>query len=157
MWGYRKSFPESEIKMTDTPTPVATLKVEIDIPMERVVNCIVGFCESPYSPWAQSFLPPEKCESLIENTREVEKGIWYSTETYWTAGGLASLTYDDPSEPEGTFGASKTIGKPELVAGLTAMAQKAPRHFADLVNENDDAITHDVFMQMVVFGEIIYG
>lgn len=138
-------------------TPV-TVKVEIEVPLERIVNCIVGFCESPYSPWAKSFLPTQSAEGLLEQLPEAEPGIWYSTETYWrNAEGKASLTYDDPNEPEGTFGASVTIGLTALTNGLNIMATKAPSHFADLIKENDDAITHDVFMQMVVFGEIIYG
>lgn len=37
------------------------------------------------------------------------------------------------------------------------MAEKDPRHFGDLVSENDDADTHDVFIQHVLFGEVIYG
>lgn len=37
------------------------------------------------------------------------------------------------------------------------MAEKDPVHFDDLLGESDDAITHDVFMQHVIFGEIIYG
>lgn len=37
------------------------------------------------------------------------------------------------------------------------MAEKSPRHFADLLSEDDDATTHDVFIQHVLFGEVIYG
>jgi hypothetical protein len=37
------------------------------------------------------------------------------------------------------------------------MAADYPRHFADLVNENDDADTGDAFVQCCVFGEVIYG
>jgi hypothetical protein len=34
---------------------------------------------------------------------------------------------------------------------------KAPRHFADAITENDDVVTGDVFLQILAFGEIIYG
>jgi hypothetical protein len=37
------------------------------------------------------------------------------------------------------------------------MRDQYPRHYADLVEENDDAITGDVFLQLAVFGELIYG
>jgi hypothetical protein len=30
-------------------------------------------------------------------------------------------------------------------------------HFADVLNENDDACTGDVFLQLCLFGEVIYG
>jgi hypothetical protein len=41
--------------------------------------------------------------------------------------------------------------------GLDALASKYPRHFADLINENTDAITADVLLQCCLFGELIYG
>lgn len=41
--------------------------------------------------------------------------------------------------------------------GLRVMLDKYPRHFADAVGENADAITGDVFLQCCLFGEIVYG
>ena len=41
--------------------------------------------------------------------------------------------------------------------GLELMRDEYPRHWADLVEENDDLITGDVFLQLAVFGELIYG
>ena len=35
--------------------------------------------------------------------------------------------------------------------------QKYARHYANLLSENDDAETGDVFLQLCVFGEVIYG
>jgi hypothetical protein len=40
--------------------------------------------------------------------------------------------------------------------GLEDLATKYPRHFADLLNENTDAITADVLLQCCLFGELIY-
>jgi hypothetical protein len=45
----------------------------------------------------------------------------------------------------------KSIGR-----GLDDLATKYPRHFADLVNENTDAITANVLLQCCLFGELIY-
>lgn len=44
-----------------------------------------------------------------------------------------------------------------IVNGLKKMAEKHPKHFADFISENDDATTGDVFLQMCVFGEVVYG
>jgi len=41
--------------------------------------------------------------------------------------------------------------------GLQLMADKYPKHFADFMNENDDAITGDVFVQCCVLGDVVYG
>lgn len=45
----------------------------------------------------------------------------------------------------------------KLRAGLQAMATKYPRHFCAFLEENDDAVTGDVFLQCALFGELIYG
>jgi hypothetical protein len=45
----------------------------------------------------------------------------------------------------------KSIGR-----GVADLANKCPRHFADLVNENTDAITANVLLQCCLFGELIY-
>jgi len=41
--------------------------------------------------------------------------------------------------------------------GLTVMAKKEPRHFADFLKEDYDETTGDVFLQCCLFGEVIYG
>ena len=44
-----------------------------------------------------------------------------------------------------------------LIQGLNVMANRYPRHFKDVITENHDAETSDVFIQCSVFGEIVYG
>ena len=44
-----------------------------------------------------------------------------------------------------------------LVRGWDLMKEKYPRHFADVIAENDDAITADVYLQCCLFGELIFG
>lgn len=41
--------------------------------------------------------------------------------------------------------------------GLTLFPTVAPKHFADWIAENDDATTGDVFLQLCIFGEVIFG
>lgn len=41
--------------------------------------------------------------------------------------------------------------------GLQVMADKFPKHFADVTNDNADATTGDVFLQCALFGDVIYG
>lgn len=49
------------------------------------------------------------------------------------------------------------VDQKTLAAGLILMAEKYPQHFADIMRENDDNITHDVFLQCVALGEVKYG
>ena len=43
-----------------------------------------------------------------------------------------------------------------IARGLDVLASRYPRHFADLVNENCDAITAEVLLQCCFFGELLY-
>lgn len=50
-----------------------------------------------------------------------------------------------------------TLDLEAIKKGLQIMADKEPRHFADILDENDDMTTADVFVQCALFGEVIYG
>lgn len=47
--------------------------------------------------------------------------------------------------------------KESIEKGLQVMADKYPRHFNDIITENDDAETADVFVQCAVLGEVVFG
>lgn len=44
-----------------------------------------------------------------------------------------------------------------ITKGLRIMATDHARHFSDILNDNVDADTADVFLQCVLFGDVIYG
>jgi hypothetical protein len=50
-----------------------------------------------------------------------------------------------------------TLDMAAIGRGLYVMQHKYPRHFGAWLDENDDAITGDVFVQCCIFGEIVYG
>jgi hypothetical protein len=41
--------------------------------------------------------------------------------------------------------------------GMAVMATKYPWHYANVINDNADAETADVFVQCALFGELVYG
>lgn len=45
----------------------------------------------------------------------------------------------------------------KIKKAVQLMAAKEPRHFADVLGENEDATTGDVFLQLCCFGKVIYG
>lgn len=71
---------------------------------------------------------------------------------------------DYPLNEGGVVRVVSTGAKPEIfelrldviTRGLDVLASRYPRHFADLVNENCDAITADVLLQCCFFGELLY-
>lgn len=44
-----------------------------------------------------------------------------------------------------------------IAGGLEVLANRYPRHFADLINENADVFTADALLQCCLFGELIYN
>lgn len=50
-----------------------------------------------------------------------------------------------------------TLDREAMQRGLTLMAAESPRHYADFIAENDDAITADVWLQYCLFGEVKFG
>lgn len=57
---------------------------------------------------------------------------------------------------EGPDLSTKRMNLAQVERGLNLLAEKERRHFLDIVNENDDADTADMFVQMSLFGEIVY-
>jgi hypothetical protein len=49
------------------------------------------------------------------------------------------------------------LNEESIKDGLQKMAEHFPKHFMDFLNENDDAETADVFMQLAVMGKITFG
>lgn len=131
--------------------------VLMKIDWQRVTDLIVGAIEGGYSPWLHSFIPRPDDPSATLYCQDQGEGIWYGRQSYWQGGGAADIEYDLPEESEGAWGGKAIFGPEEIRKGLTTMAAKYPRHFADLISEGDDAITHDVFMQCAILGEIVYS
>ncbi len=49
------------------------------------------------------------------------------------------------------------LDRAAMIRGLDLMAEKYPRHFNDFVEEDDDAITADVWLQLASLGELVYS
>lgn len=52
-----------------------------------------------------------------------------------------------------------TLDHAAIVRGkkIFATDERYSHHYADALKENDDAITGDVFLQLCLFGEVVYG
>ncbi len=60
-------------------------------------------------------------------------------------------------EVEGNPEYDKVLDRAAIERGLQLMAEKYPKHYADFMAENDDAITGDVFLQSALYGEVVFG
>lgn len=85
--------------------------------------------------------------------------LWRESESYprysyypLNPGGVMSIRTDDDEEQKW-----HRLDQEVIQRGLDLFPVKAARHFAEWMIENDDATTADVFLQLCLFGEVIYG
>lgn len=71
-------------------------------------------------------------------------------------GAVVCRLYDEPGQTDEHYD-PLVLDYAAIQRGLKVMSEKFPRHFADLVNEDDDATTGDVFIQCCLLGNVVYG
>lgn len=149
------------------------LKVDVkqEVSEERIADMLTTAFEGGASNWCciTGYVKPKALKFRISKS-QVFRHIDYPM----NAGGVVIITDlyaecekgNEPPMGSGfryNFVGWKPKNKPfrltpkTLKKGLQVMANKFPSHFADLLAENDDACTGDVFLQCCVFGDTIYG
>lgn len=145
----------AETPAVDVPADAAAvIAVPAAVPWQRVADIMTGALETAgLRYWLDSVQfahdPAVKFESPV-----------YADPEFWRhPSAVMTAVYDDPDSPdgEGNRAGRMEIRTADIVRGLRVMAEKEPSSFADLVAENDDAATHDVFMQCLILGSVVYG
>lgn len=49
------------------------------------------------------------------------------------------------------------LDRAALERGFKLLEERYPRHYRDAINEDGDADTGDVFLQLCLFGEVVFG
>lgn len=113
--------------------------VQIEISRDEIENILINAFYSGIGQWAEV--------KKVNKPKDVEIACW---EVSPISGG-SILIYD--------FHEKKiyNLNLKKIEKGLKVMSQKFPKHFADFLSGNDDAITADVFIQCCLFQDIIYG
>jgi hypothetical protein len=113
----------------------------------------------------------QRIKDLLCNAFEGGSNYWYFIESFNYPEGKTENDYEFPhidlpladggsltikslEEPDKPM---VTLDRKACLKGLSIMAKDYPRHFADFMSEDDDAITADVFLQCTCYGEVIYG
>ena len=111
-----------------------------------------------------STLSTDRIASLLVGAFEGGSNYWYTLESYTkapsgcldyegVAAGDATWIVLDAEEPEEKL----TLDRAALERGLRAMGEHYPWQMENLLQENDDAETSDVFLQCCLFGKVIFG
>jgi hypothetical protein len=123
------------------------------IPIERIMDLVATAFEGGVGYWCQIVefrKPPE----LVYRTdpEEVYRHIDYPV----NEGGALILT-EDPGVGGEDTGDRWVFDRAAIERGLTLMHEKAPYHWKNFVEENEDADTADAFVQYAVLGSVVYG
>ena len=140
--------------MTDTKTQKAfSIKVNQEVSEEKVQNLLTNGFDHGIAYWAMV-----KEDSGVDKNPYAEwrsdlplNGGWVVLEDSTGEGGFE--VEGNPFEVEGGV----ILNRESVERGLQIMAAEFHRHFADMMNGDDDAITADVLIQCSVFGDIIFG
>ena len=131
-----------------------SVSVSIDVSIATVRDLLVGSIEGGSSYWAGFHKDPIFEKSITESDRAAyvksEGGEYFSC--YDIKHPKYCLRISDVED-----GTSYNVTLESFTKGLSVMANRYPRHFKDVIAENHDAETSDVFIQCAVFGEIVYG
>lgn len=107
--------------------------VEIEVSNKRIVDLFISACEGGSNYWCQELTPTSKRKDAYE------------------------AMLDGFILTDGESGKKHTVTPKMIDKAVQLFPTKEPRHFGDFMSENDDATTADVFLQLCVFGETIYG
>ena len=119
------------------------VQVEIEFASESVANLIITAVES-HGGWLESFnatgLPRPDGVTWWEQLPKV-LGTMYD----WF------LSFEDID------GDKHVLNQKKVECGLRLLLTEEPEHYQDWRAENYDAITADVFLQLCLLGEVVYG
>jgi hypothetical protein len=131
-------------------TVLVTVKVKIDV--KEICNLVVSAFEGGSNYWLKSVvMKNEEAQKQFESP-------WYGDEKFWRPENPHCVVIAEfENFDKGPELITKELVWDDFTKGLQKMARKAPQHFCDVMDENADANTGDTYIQMVIFGKVIYG
>ena len=141
---------ETTATTTNKPT---TFKVttEVEITLTRVADLLCCAFEGGSNYWYQIKLKKAPAEFAFRYMPDLSDKPTSYTDYPLNRGGYLIVGDIEGDMEDGLL----DLGT--IRYGLDTMAHKYPRHFQDLLNDNEDAITGDVFLQCCLWGEAIFG
>jgi len=136
---------------------VLKIKVDMEIPILRLADLICEGFEGGVGYWAQIVNydePPELKYTMDKLSGDKNPHIYKHIDYPLNAGGAVYVQEVDSGKDTDTI---HRLDYEALMRGLKVMQEKAPRHFANWIAENDDSETGDVFIQCALLGDIVYG
>lgn len=124
--------------------PTTVIETTVEVPDSRINDLLCSAFEGGSTYWC--------AKARLAKGNDWPAEIEYCHELPM-AGRYVKLTTHNPEDDPKPH----LIGRERCAAALQLMAANHPKHFADLLNEDDDADTGDAFLQLAAFGEVVFG
>jgi len=130
------------------------MRVTTDIPDERVAGLLCCGFEGGVGYWCRiiDYREPRKPEPVLDADACVPLPHIYPHADYPLTGGAVVCHVTDDPDPD-----DLVLDRAACERGLQLMAEKAPSHWGDFLAGREDAVTGDVFIQLCLLGEVVYG
>ena len=148
----------SILSMSVKDNPVIKIKVDMEIPMLRLADLLCEGFEGGVGYWAQIVnwdKPPELTFTIDKLSGDKDPHVYKHIDYPLNAGGAVYIKVVDADDTDTDI--VYKLDYEACMRGLKVMQEKAPRHFANWIAENDDSETGDVFIQCALLGDIVYG
>lgn len=123
----------------------------IEINNQRREDMLVGALEEGSNYW---YWIDEEGFNTVEAFKDKDNHEPFSTVMWKAIMGGKTIKISDKEDQDIYIG---EINLDKVKSGEQLMLENSPKHFYDIINETDDAITADVWFQYCVLGEVIYG
>ncbi len=127
------------------------MKITIDFPRKAIANALCSAFEGGIKYWCYEVRFPSGSEAALAAARE--DWIHPDGRSRYYGPRVGSVIY----VLERDTGVWFPLWRARIRDGLKVMAETQPGHFGDLLSDQGDATTADVFVQLCLFGEVRYG
>ncbi len=130
-----------------------TINVQLPVSIERIGDLVISALEGGSNYW---YTIDTEDHRTVRADANGGPRVFTLSEAPINGGSLY-IRLLDPDEGPINGKEAWILDMAACIKGLHVMADVAPRHFGNWLNENDDAETGDVFLQCALFGEVVFG
>jgi hypothetical protein len=126
------------------------MKAQVDLDIRRIQDVLCCGFEGGIGYWATitGYEDPTSLQYQLYPDR-VYRHVDYPVNE---GGAVVLVEFDDEGDID-----EHRLDLPAIQRGIQLMAKDYPEHLCDILNENEDAITGDILIQLSLLGEVRYG
>lgn len=138
----------------DVKKIAASVTTTVEVSNDRALDLLVSAFEGWSNYWIQEVISNPPAGTKYEDFKEGGK---YEPDDYYPAYQILPFVGGSLTIIDNEDGTKYCLNSVAITDGFQLMATKYPHHWENFINENDDAETADVFLQLATMGEVVFG